>query len=107
MVSSGEAPGLTLPHACLRAEMNDAIDLLACRDLIQRMVIGEIDLGETEKIGSPLHRRDRGKAIALQPHRVVVVHIVDPEHPLAPRNQTPDDMRPDKAGRAGDEYGHE
>src|SRR4051812_30048954 len=92
-----------ISHSRLRAEMDDAIEVAPVESPLQRLVVGEIDLDEIEAVMAPCQLGEPG---ALQRDAVIIVHIVDADHLLAPREQALAQVEADEAGGAGYDYGH-
>ena len=88
----GTRIGQRVADARLRTEMDDAIDRLAGQRCIERRMIGEIDFGEAEQSLRARLRRDRRQPVSLERDGVVVVEVIDPDYPLAARDETTADV---------------
>src|SRR6185312_12642161 len=100
-VSAGILDGIA--HACLRAQVNDAIDVGSLKRGIQRVMVREIEFDETK---IPLFPVERGDAVALELRRIIVVEVIDAEYALAPAEQGGADMIANEPRCSRNQYRH-
>src|SRR4051794_5063763 len=86
-------------NAGLRAEMNDASELLRCEQLCHRFAIGEIELDELEVLASA---EDLEPSV-LQRDVVVLIEVVETDHLVAALEQCPRRMKTNESGGACNE----
>ena len=89
-----------IPDTRLGRQMDDASNGLLGEERGNSGTIRQVQFGES-KLGV---RQEFRQPCFFQTNIVVVIKIVQPEHGIAAIEQPLGDMRPDKAGRAGDEH---
>jgi hypothetical protein len=91
-------------HACLRGEVDHAGDFAAMptREPLHACAARDVELGE----GEPGAVRQPGKAGELERRIVVVVDIVDADHPLTAAEQGEADVVADEPGATRDHDRH-
>ena len=89
-------------HAGLRGEMDDPLELLPGEQLGDAIVVGEIELYETEcrQFFEP------GEARLLQRNVVVVIQVIETDDVVAPPDQEVGHMRAYETRGAGNEDFH-
>ena len=81
--------------------MHDRVDLNDAQRVVQRDMIGKVDLVEGE-----VRMRDIGEPVALELDIIIVVEVVDADDALPPRQQGTRDVRADEPGNPGHDDGH-
>ena len=88
-----------MAHPGLRGEVDHLAGAGAFEHRRHRRRVGQVDAVEFEVLVGPQSRQAR----LFQGRVVVVVEVVDPDHPMALGQQALADMHADEAGGAGDQ----
>ena len=92
-----------IAHPGLGRQVNDPVDVgMRVEQRPDRVPVGDIEAPK----GEPVPALQKVQPRLLERHVVVVVEVVDPDHPFAPRQQSLRGMKPDKSGDPGDQHRH-
>ena len=72
-----------IAHARLRAQMHDCGETLPLQRAVERGIVRKVAFDEAESLARRV--RHPRQPVALERYRVVIVEIVDPDHPVAAR----------------------
>ena len=93
-----------IPHPRLRAEMDDAVEVLAFEHLGELGHAGEVLLVEGKAIAA--HFAQGSKAILLEADLIIVVDVIDADNAVAAREELAGEAVANEPGGAGDEGAH-
>ncbi len=91
-----------IPHTGLSRQIDNTVEPPFSKQLLHSLAIGQIHLHKPEVLlpGQPL------KPCLFERHIVVVVHIVNSRHPVAPFQKPAGNIGANKTGSAGNKYFH-